>query len=76
MQLKLVDAGYEIEAQNLEVFKSESVANSSEYTIKKENSDDRVHPKIAEYMNLLEKGNLYRSYIIYTDTLYTIHYKY
>lgn len=54
LQLELVDAGYIIEAQALEVLKSEEIANSSSSTEQEENCDEFVHPKVSEFCTLLK----------------------
>lgn len=51
LQLQLVDAGYIIEAEELEQYKSENV-NDGEVKIKMENGVE-VHKKVAEYHELL-----------------------
>lgn len=51
LQLKLVDAGYIIEAQDLETYKSETMAGQETAT----DSGIMMHPKVAEYAELLEK---------------------
>uniref|UniRef100_A0A1B0CN45 DNA-directed RNA polymerase subunit n=2 Tax=Lutzomyia longipalpis TaxID=7200 RepID=A0A1B0CN45_LUTLO len=55
LQLCLVDAGYIIEAQELEFLKSEAAANATEARVKLENGDS-VHPKIAEFRELLQRS--------------------
>ncbi|EDW32058.1 GL11448 [Drosophila persimilis] len=55
LQLRLIDAGYIIEAQELEIFKSEIVCQNSEELIKLDNGD-AVHPRIAAMHELLLKS--------------------
>lgn len=55
LQLRLVDAGYVVEAQELERYKSEIVYNNEETRVKSENGDD-LHPRIAQMIQLLAKG--------------------
>lgn len=51
LQLRLVDAGYIIEAEELEQYKSKTF-NGTEVRIKMEGGTE-VHPKVAEYHELL-----------------------
>lgn len=55
LQLRLIDMGYIVEAQELEIYKSEVVLNNVTTLIKLEKGDN-VHPRIAELHQLLEKG--------------------
>uniref|UniRef100_A0A1B0DCX1 DNA-directed RNA polymerase subunit n=1 Tax=Phlebotomus papatasi TaxID=29031 RepID=A0A1B0DCX1_PHLPP len=55
LQLRLVDAGYIIEAQELEFLKSEVAAASEGARVKLENGES-VHPKVAEFLELLERS--------------------
>ncbi|XP_075169735.1 RNA polymerase I subunit RpI1 [Haematobia irritans] len=55
LQLRLIEAGYVVEAQELEIFKSEIVFNSEETRVKSEDGE-YVHPRIAEMQQLLAKG--------------------
>ncbi|SPP75301.1 DNA-directed RNA polymerase I subunit RPA1 [Drosophila guanche] len=55
LQLRLIDAGYIIEAQELEIFKSEIVCQNTEELIKLDNGD-AVHPRIAAMHELLLKS--------------------
>lgn len=57
MQLRLIDAGYIVEAQELELYKSEIVLNNVDTLVKLENGDN-VHPRIGEMYQLLEKGEI------------------
>ncbi|XP_017039260.1 DNA-directed RNA polymerase I subunit RPA1 [Drosophila ficusphila] len=54
LQLRLIDAGYIIEAQDLELFKSEIVCQNSDDLVSLKNGD-LVHPNIAAMYKLLEK---------------------
>lgn len=54
LQLQLVDAGYIIEAEELEQYKVESVNDGESVKIKMENGIE-VHKKVAEYYELLLK---------------------
>lgn len=56
LQLKLVDAGYIIEAQELEEFKTEAAGIAA---AEKAEDDESVHPKIAHCYELLQKGNFH-----------------
>ncbi|ALC41779.1 RpI1 [Drosophila busckii] len=55
LQLRLIDAGYIIEAQELEIFKSEVVCQNTEELVKLDNGD-AVHPRIAAMKELLAKN--------------------
>jgi len=55
LQLRLIDAGYIIEAQDLELFKSEIVCQNSDQLVTLSNGD-LVHPTIAAMYSLLEKN--------------------
>jgi len=55
LQLRLIDAGYIIEAQELELFKSEIVCQNTENLVAIKNGD-MVHPHIAAMYKLLEKN--------------------
>ncbi|XP_043646284.1 DNA-directed RNA polymerase I subunit RPA1 [Drosophila teissieri] len=55
LQLRLIDAGYIIEAQELELFKSEIVCQNSDDLVALKNGD-MVHPHIAAMYSLLEKN--------------------
>ncbi|XP_055854133.1 DNA-directed RNA polymerase I subunit RPA1 [Episyrphus balteatus] len=55
LQLQLVDAGYVIEAQELEIFKSEYVCNNTEQFVKGEHGEV-THPQIAQMYELIAKG--------------------
>ncbi|CAD6991779.1 unnamed protein product [Ceratitis capitata] len=55
LQLRLIDAGYVVEAQELEIFKSEIVTQNEEHLVKLEGGD-YVHPRIAAMFELLKKG--------------------
>lgn len=55
LQLRLLEAGYVVEAQELELYKSEVVFNSEETRVKTEYGD-YVHPRVAEIYQLLGKG--------------------
>ncbi|KNC24906.1 DNA-directed RNA polymerase I subunit RPA1 [Lucilia cuprina] len=55
LQLRLINVGYIVEAQELEMYKSEIVLNNVETKVKLE-SGDNVHPRIGEMYQLLEKG--------------------
>lgn len=55
LQLRLIDAGYIIEAQELELFKSEIVCQNTDELIKLKNGD-LVHPRIAAMYELLAKN--------------------
>ncbi|KAH8253394.1 hypothetical protein KR032_005263 [Drosophila birchii] len=55
LQLRLIDAGYIIEAQELELFKSEIVLQNTEEMVTLKNGD-LVHPTIAAMYNLLAKN--------------------
>ncbi|XP_016947411.1 DNA-directed RNA polymerase I subunit RPA1 [Drosophila biarmipes] len=55
LQLRLIDAGYIIEAQELELFKSEIVCQNSDEMVSLRNGD-LVHPNIAAMYSLLEKN--------------------
>ena len=57
LQLELVDAGYIIEAQALEVLKSEEYANASGDKVKNK-TGHLVHPRVAEYYELLKNHPL------------------
>lgn len=60
LQLRLVDAGYIIEAEELDILKSDH----SEAGVKVKREDgEPLHPKIAEYFELLQRApkNLYNS---------------
>lgn len=52
LQLRLVTAGYLIEAEELELYKPET--SNSDVMVKMENGPD-IHPKVAEYYELLER---------------------
>lgn len=54
LQLRLVDAGFIVEAQELEKYKSELVFNNFVTLVKLE-SGDNVHPRIAEMYQLLDR---------------------
>ncbi|XP_053969844.1 DNA-directed RNA polymerase I subunit RPA1 [Anastrepha ludens] len=56
LQLRLLDAGYIVEAQELEIFKSEVVCQNDENLVKLE-SGEYVHPRIAAMFELLKKGH-------------------
>lgn len=51
LQLRLLDAGYIIEAQDIEIFKSEVVQANV-----KEDEEKGIHSKLDEYKRLLETG--------------------
>lgn len=51
MQLRLLDAGYIIEAQDIEIFKSEIVQANA-----KEEEERGTHSKLDEYRGLLDTG--------------------
>lgn len=53
--MRLIDAGYIVEAQELEIYKSEIILNNIETFVKLENGDN-AHPRIAEMYQILEKG--------------------
>lgn len=53
LQLRLVDAGYIIEAEELDVLKSENTTSDS-VKIKREDGEP-LHPKVAEYFELLQR---------------------
>lgn len=55
LQLRLIDAGYIIEAQELEIFKSELVCQNADVLVTLENGD-AVHPRIAAVQELLAKN--------------------
>ncbi|KAH8305928.1 hypothetical protein KR018_004137 [Drosophila ironensis] len=55
LQLRLIDAGFIIEAQELELFKSEIVCQNSTEMATLPNGDV-VHPRIAEMFHLLENS--------------------
>ncbi|TDG42262.1 hypothetical protein AWZ03_011321 [Drosophila navojoa] len=55
LQLRLIDAGYIIEAQELELFKSEVVCQNTDEMVKLDNGD-AVHPRIAAVKELLAKN--------------------
>ncbi|XP_017486749.1 PREDICTED: DNA-directed RNA polymerase I subunit RPA1 [Rhagoletis zephyria] len=55
LQLRLLEAGYIVEAQELEIFKSEVVCQNEENLVKQEGGD-YVHPHIAAMFELLKKG--------------------
>ncbi|XP_013113377.2 DNA-directed RNA polymerase I subunit RPA1 [Stomoxys calcitrans] len=55
LQLHLIEAGYVVEAQELEMFKSEIVFNSAETRVKTERGD-YLHPRLSEMFQLLSKG--------------------
>ncbi|XP_037942906.1 DNA-directed RNA polymerase I subunit RPA1 [Teleopsis dalmanni] len=55
LQLQLIDAGYIVEAQEIEIFKSEIVCQNSDQLIKQENGE-YFHPRVAELAKLLDKG--------------------
>nr|XP_014089551.1 DNA-directed RNA polymerase I subunit RPA1 [Bactrocera oleae] len=55
LQLRLVDAGYIVEAQELEIFKSEIVCQNEERLVKTEDGK-YIHPRIAAMFELLKKG--------------------
>ncbi|KAH8348172.1 hypothetical protein KR084_004956 [Drosophila pseudotakahashii] len=57
LQLRLIDAGYIIEAQDLELFKSENVCQNSNELVTLRNGD-LVHPHIAAMHSLLEKNEV------------------
>lgn len=55
LQLKLIDMGYLIEAQELEVYKCDLSEIGTEFYSGKEKEDDEAL-KIAEYEKLLNEG--------------------
>ncbi|GAB0098582.1 DNA-directed RNA polymerase [Sergentomyia squamirostris] len=55
LQLRLVDAGYIIEAQEIEYLKSEVAATGSQERVKLENGET-LHPKLAELQELLQRS--------------------
>ncbi|XP_017866097.1 PREDICTED: DNA-directed RNA polymerase I subunit RPA1 [Drosophila arizonae] len=55
LQLRLIDAGYIIEAQELELFKSEVVCQNTDEMVKLDNGD-AVHPRIAAVQEMLAKN--------------------
>ncbi|XP_030388512.1 DNA-directed RNA polymerase I subunit RPA1 isoform X2 [Scaptodrosophila lebanonensis] len=55
LQLQLIDAGYIIEAQELELFKSEIVCQNTEELVQIDTGDS-VHPRIAYMHELLRKN--------------------
>ncbi|KAH8327289.1 hypothetical protein KR074_009351 [Drosophila pseudoananassae] len=55
LQLRLIDAGYIIEAQELELFKSEIVCQNTDELATLKNGD-LVHPRIAAMYELLSKN--------------------
>lgn len=57
LQLRLIDAGYIVEAQELEIFKSEIVCQNEERLVKTEEGS-YMHPRIAAMFELLKKGNI------------------
>lgn len=57
LQLRLVDAGYIVEAQELEIFKSEIVCQNEERLVKTEDGN-YIHPRIAAMFELLKKGKI------------------
>lgn len=60
LQLRLVDAGYIIEAEELDILKSENGSADNGVKVKREDGEP-LHPKIAEYFELLQRSprNLY-----------------
>ena len=70
MQLQLVDAGYIIEAQELELFKSEYVCHNQENMVKLEDDKvfDYVHPRIAEIRVLLKSAKSKKKLDDFTKT--------
>ncbi|XP_055901789.1 DNA-directed RNA polymerase I subunit RPA1 [Eupeodes corollae] len=55
LQLQLVDAGFVIEAQEMEIYKSEYVCQNSDEFVKGENGE-RTHPRIAQLRELIAKS--------------------
>lgn len=57
LQLRLVDAGYVIEAEELDVLKSETIAEKKPGSVFVKTEDGLpLHPKIAEALELLQKN--------------------
>lgn len=54
LQLRLVDAGYIIEAEELDVLKYEGGSGEGGVKVKREDGEP-LHPKIAEYFELLQR---------------------
>lgn len=54
LQLRLLDAGYIIEAQDIEIFKSEVVQANAKRD--DDDGDEGAHSKLDEYKRLLETG--------------------
>lgn len=69
IQLKLIDAGYVIEAEEIDVYKSEAINNSGQTIIKTEGGN-YLHPKVAEYEEMLLRDpvNRYSNSNINTQT--------
>lgn len=69
LQLQLIDAGYVIEAEEIDIYKSESINNSGQAQIKTEGGI-HLHPKVAEYQEMLLKDpvNRYSNSNINTQT--------
>lgn len=56
LQLRLVDAGYIIEAEELDVLKTEGTTASVDGVKVKREDGEPLHPKIAEYFELLQRS--------------------